>query len=415
MPGSARQFAIGLIVLSFALRLTAVLAMRDVGQGPSGSVSADDVQFHHLALHLSAGQGYVNDAGRATAFRAPGFPFFLAAVYWLTGDVPPLVYVLNCLLGAAGCVLAYLIGREVFSEVWARWAGVLAACYLGHVYFAAVYASENLFVPFLALGVWLLLRFLRNGSPTFVLLAGLALGVATLARPGSILLLGLLPPVLWMVLRRQHRPTTVPLLIFGCSFLAVIAPWTCRNYQRFHRVVLVATNGGSTFYGGNNDRVVSEPRLWGYWVSTTDLPHRDWIDAQPDEVAHDKMEWKLGTDWLRQHPGKIPLLLTLKFARMWWLPDFDSGRFYYLLRIVAYFPFLLLFLLAGPRLLRERTLWSGPWLIVHATMLATILTVLIFWGCPRFRDANLPFLMLYAVLGLQVLARPAAGNSERCL
>jgi hypothetical protein len=40
-------------------------------------------------------------------------------------------------------------------------------------------------------------------------------------------------------------------------FPGVMAPWTVRNYRVHGRFVLVATNGGSTFYGRNNDRVVT--------------------------------------------------------------------------------------------------------------------------------------------------------------
>jgi hypothetical protein len=203
--------------------------------------------------------------------------------------------------------------------------------------------------------------------------------------------------------RRQGRPALAPVLLLVCAFVAVIAPWTYRNYQCFHRVVLIASNGGSTFYGGNNSRVVTEPRMLGYWVSTTELPHRDWIEAQPDEISHDKMEWKLGLDWMKDNPGKVPLLLVLKLIRMWWLPDFDPGRFYYAVRLLVHLPFLLLIVLAVPRLLRDGALRSPPWLLIHATMLATLVTVLIFWGSGRFRDANLPVLMCYAVVGLQTL------------
>jgi hypothetical protein len=149
--------------------------------------------------------------------------------------------------------------------------------------------------------------------------------------------------------------------------------------------------------------VVSELRGLGYWYSTTELPHRDLIDAQPDEVSHDKMEWKLGKDWLREHPEKVPQLLLFKFLRMWWLPDFDGGRFYYVLRVVLYAPYFVLLLLGAVRVLRHRQYWTAPWMVVHATFLATVFTVLIFSGDPRFRDANAPLLMLYAALGAEAL------------
>jgi 4-amino-4-deoxy-L-arabinose transferase-like glycosyltransferase len=398
----SRQFAGLLLVLAFAVRLGAVLAMRDITLGPVGESSADDVQFNNLALRLAAAEGYVSDQGKPTSFRAPGFPFLLAGLYVMTGEQPVLVYLMLCMLGALACVLTYLLARELVPEMPARVAGLLACVYLGHIYFSTVYFSENLFVPSLVLGLWSMIRYLKGGSPWWLAAAGLVLGWATLVRPFAILLLPLCLLVLaWHEWRA--RRWGVRAAVFGACFLAVLLPWTYRNYHVHDRFVLVATNGGSTFYGGNNQRVVSEARYFGYWISTTDLPHRDLIDATPDEVAHDKMEWKLGLDWLENNPGQVPRLLLFKLARMWWLPEFDAGRFYYLVRIAGHVPFLILFAVGFWHCFRRAEYHSLSWLLVHAASLATVITVLVFWGCTRFRDANHPFLMLYAAVGLEAL------------
>jgi heme A synthase len=42
-------------------------------------------------------------------------------------------------------------------------------------------------------------------------------------------------------------------------------------------------------------------------------------------------------------------------------------------------------------------------MMAHGIIAATIITALIFWGSPRFRDANLPLLMAYAAVGLQTI------------
>jgi hypothetical protein len=165
--------------------------------------------------------------------------------------------------------------------------------------------------------------------------------------------------------------------------------------------VLIATNGGSTFYGGNNDKVATEWRLWGSWVSTTELPGRDQIEAAPDEVSHDREEWRLGIRWVWNNPGRFAWLLPMKLARLIvWLPDFDAGRLFYVVRFVCWVPYLVL-LVVG--------LWNAPrtggWWVLHLALAATALTALIFWGSPRFRDANAPLLMSYASLGWGVLAR----------
>ena len=99
-----------------------------------------------------------------------------------------------------------------------------------------------------------------------------------------LLLLPILLAVLVLAQARQGRVRPLAVLAFSALFVVAFAPWTVRNWFVFHRFVLVASNGGSTFYGGNNGRVVTEPRYYGYWLSTTDLPHRDWIDVSRDLV-----------------------------------------------------------------------------------------------------------------------------------
>ncbi len=407
------RFVLLLFVLAFALRAALVLTLRDVCTGPQGIASADDVEFNNLALRVSQGEGYVGDQGQPTSFRAPGWPLFLAGIYRLAGPCVPLVYAVLCFLGAVACVLTYILARELIAEGPARVAGLLAAFYLPHIYFSAGFLSEALFVPCLTLGIWLFLKARQRSSLTLLILAGLALSWATLTRPFALLVWPILLAVL--ALTPSSRWSRLPkMLAFTAAFFACIIPWTIRNQHVHGRFVLVATNGGSTFYGGNNERVAHEFRQLGNWLSTEELPHRDWIVTAPTEVEHDKREWQLGLDWLRDHPTAVPLLAGYKLARLiLWLPDFDGGsRWFYAVRFLGYAPFLFLMILGLWRGVRSFG-WSWDWLIVHGALLATIATALLFWGSPRFRDANMPFLMLYAALGVATLRRQAVVKGQQ--
>jgi 4-amino-4-deoxy-L-arabinose transferase-like glycosyltransferase len=350
---------------------------------------------------MNHGLGYrLTPDSPPTAFRAPGWPFYLLLLYRVAGESYPVAYVSFCLLGAASCVLTYYLARELLPDWWAWVAAWLAAVYLPHIYWATQFSSENLFIPLLALGLGLYLRAGRGGSLWLLAAAGLVLGYATLVRPFALLL-----PLVGVLMLGRWRGGRVLAagLLYGLPFVAVLAPWTARNYQVFGPVVLLTTNGGSTFYGSNNDKVYGERRSLGYWVSTTELPGRDLIDAQPDEVTHDKMEWRLGLEWVKNNPGKVPLLLVYKFARLWYLPEYGAGL--RILRVVSYVPFLALFAAGAWRCLRERELWTWPWLVLHVMLATTVLTALIFSGQPRFRDANAPLLMVYAAAGLGLWRR----------
>ena len=397
-----------LILLAFCLRFVAAVGMRrGLTAGPGRVLGADGEEFNNFAINLAEGRGYVWQDGRPTAFRAPGFPMFLAGVYYLCGVKYPAAYLSFCLLGCLTCGLTYRLAQQTVGESGAWIAALLAALYLPSVYDATVFASENLFAPLLALTALLMFRHLRTGSLLAMVGAGLSLGWAILTRPFAILLLPIFGAIL--VYRRWKAPSS--LLLATCSLVlsasVVVVPWTIRNYRVFHRVVLVATNGGSTFYGGNNDIVLTEPNYYGGWIGTGQLPERQLVDAAPDEVSHDKVEWDLGLKWVRTHAAWVPLLCTMKFVRFC-LPEINSGnQKYVLLQILATGPFLLLVFLGIGICGRNREYWTLPWTLVHAMMSATVLTALIFWGSPRFRDANAPLLMLYAAVGLQGLVGKA--------
>lgn len=391
--------------MAFLIRLAAVAVLRDVHAPPGQQAGADGLEFNRLALNLAVGEGYALTPGHPTSFRAPGFPVLLSAVYRLAGERYLAAYLLFCALGAASCVLTYALCIELMSANMARCAAALSAAYVPQIYNCTVFLSENLFVVTLAAFVWLQVRSFKSPSVPLSLAAGLALGASILTRPFalllapcSFLLMILAPePPLW---RRLAHASVV---VAGIS--AVLAPWAWRNERVHHAVVLVATNGGSTFYGGNNDVVLNEPRHFGGWVSTGMLPGRNLVDATTDEVSHDKMEWQLGFQWVRAHLSAMPRLLFYKLARFC-LPEIESGnRKYVLLQLVGATPFLLLTYTGMALTMFDRRYWTPCWLTLHGTILASVVTALIFWGSPRFRDANTPLLMLYAALGLSVYAK----------
>ncbi len=399
-----RRTALLLFLSGFLIRAVFVLLVRDVHAMPVGLSSADDIEFNTLAQHLARGEGYTNRDSRLTSFRAPGWPFFLAGLYTLFGERPEAVYLTNCILGGLACTLAYLLGRQLLDELGARLAGWLCVFFVPHWWFATMFYSENLFVPLLAVAAWMMLLLYTNKiyDILFVFALGAILGLAVLTRPFAVLLLPLWG--LLLVDRRVWRRSVLYLAALGVGTLLVLAPWIYRNYQVHDRFVFVATNGGSTFYGGNNPRVVREWRYWGSWLSTVELPGRDEIVAAGSELASDQVEWQLGLKWIRAHPDEAAVTVPLKVARLiFWLPDFDAGRWYLVLRVVCWVPVLLLGLVGGWLCLRGPV--APGWLVIHLVMMATVLTAVIFWGSPRFRDANAPLLMLYPALALSTWRR----------
>jgi hypothetical protein len=85
--------------------------------------------------------------------------------------------------------------------------------------------------------------------------AGLTTGAAVLVRPAMLFFLPL--AALWLAWHRRGRVAV--LLIAGS--LAIVGPWTARNARVYHRFVLVASEGGVTFWTGNHPLAVGEGDL----------------------------------------------------------------------------------------------------------------------------------------------------------
>ncbi len=414
-------FLVVVFLLAFIVRVGAVVVLRDFREGPSTRHGADGVEYSALAEHMVQGQGYALKPGEPTAFRPPGFPFFLAAIYAVLGRNYVVVHLALCMIGATGCLLTYLLASELLSERGARIAALLSVVYVPDVYLSTLFYSESLAIFGLAAGIWLFVRHLRTGGLGTLAGSGLILGFTTLIRPFALLLLPIqLAVLIWHQVRLgRFRPVTAA--VFMASFLMVILPWTGRNYQVFGRFVLISTNGGSTFYGGNNDRVLNERDILGAWISTTGLPGRALIDSAADEVICEKLQWRLGWEWVRNHLAEIPRLSAYKLIRFW-LPNIESpNKIYTIVQMLGYSPYLVLFMIGFVLCLRDRSYWTPSWMVLHATVFATVLTALIFWGSPRFRDSIASLLMVYASLGLSVFdprireKTPTSAKSEKTL
>lgn len=391
-----RSFLALLLILTLALRLAAVLSLRDITQFHGEEMGQDAYHYDALARSLLAGEGYVLQA-QPTAFRAPGFPGWLALVYGLSGSSYAAAYLSMIVLGLIAVWATYRAGVELGGETLGRLAGLCLALYPPHVYTTTIFASENLFVTLLALTTWLGVRALRSTQLLSYAAFGAVLGLAVLTRPFVILALPLLALV--VVLRERSWAGWRAAALLCLATAALVAPWTVRNTISMQHPVVLTTSGGPTFWGGNNDRVLNEARFAGGWVASDQLPGWQILKDTDSEVQRDALQWQWGKNWVRAHLADMPGIVGARALRFL-LPDRDSDNANYVrLQWLGYTPFLALVLWALLRRFTRAPL-DSRWWIADSLMLACIATAFVFWGAPRFRDGNAPILMLYAATAL---------------
>jgi hypothetical protein len=244
--------------------------------------SGDTILYDQIATNWLKYHVYAMNADGAITpvdIRVPGYPAFLAVIYWLSGKAGPdarfwvmsaqvVVDLLTCVL--AGCLAATLLalatGRAHSWRVFLATLWLTALCPFTANY-TAVLLTEAVATFFTTLTILLLcLLLLRLRGPTFwveersvnlyfkekwfAAFAGISAGFGTLIRPETPLLLMTSCAVLaWYFLRRDSRSSQrlnqwremiriVAFMAAGC--LLPLMPWATRNAITLHEAQLLA-------------------------------------------------------------------------------------------------------------------------------------------------------------------------------
>ena len=351
----------------------------------------DEREYSALARSVAAGRGFTYEPGHQTGTsqqfgRAPGYPLFLALVGAPPADAvstPVRVKIAQSLVGGAVVWLIGFIAWRSRSAYAGVAAAVIAAAYPPLVWMSAYVLSETLF-SLLALAAVTVLDMAMHRARTHraggagVLAAGLLAGLATLVRPVMLFFLPL--ALLWML--RRRRPALA--VAFMAAALAVILPWTARNYRVYDKFVLVASEGGVTFWTGNHPLsrgdgdLAANPAL-----KRAELEFR----LRHPGVTAEQLEplyYRDALAYIADHPGWWMLLLMKKafYTIVPAGPSYTLHSWKYFATSVASYLLLLPLACAG-----ARRLWHGP-MRPTALFLAAgsvLIAGLLFFPQERFR------------------------------
>jgi 4-amino-4-deoxy-L-arabinose transferase-like glycosyltransferase len=409
-PAHPMRWVVLICVLAFVARMGATAMFEGLGAPPNAGAMYDGVEYEALASSVVRAHEYAVVPGRPTSFRAPGFPLALAAIYAAFGDQNYVAaHVFFCLVGAALCLATYLVGRETGGE----WTGVVAAAFVAVypnlLYYSMHFASEPLFTLLLTTAVWLALRALRTGRPQPWFWSGIALGLATLVRPVAFYFFPFVALAVLWVERRTLSAALASMAVMVGGLVIPIAPWTLRNYVVHDRYVLVASNGGSTFWGANNQLVLDDPALRGDWVSTERMAREKAVVRQiENEIDRDSAEWAYGKAFVREHLADLPRLAMYKVYALW-TPASRTPNALFNLALALSYGAALPFMVAGIVLLGRRRGWMrSALLMLAAPVVATTAATVIFYGSARFRSTIEPLLLVFAAYAIVVLVARVA-------
>lgn len=382
----ARRIILAAVVAGLAARLAFGL-LYWVGK----PMTHDEREYLALAHSVAAGRGFSYDASHQTGTsqqfgRAPGYSLFIAAVGAAAADAdsaPARLKVAQSFLGAAVVWLIAMIAWRAAGPRAGAAAAAVAAVYPPLVWMCAYVLSETLYSLVALAAAYSLdaamhrARSHRAGGARAIL-AGLLAGCATLTRPVMLFFLPL--ALLWMLWRR--RPALA--VTFLVAVLAVVLPWTARNYRVYDRFVLVASEGGVTFWTGNHPLARGDGDL----AANPELKRAEleFRRSHPGLTAEqlEPLYYREAFRYIAGNPGSWALLLLKKafYTVVPAGPSYTLHSTKYLVASVASYLLLLPFALAG-----LRRLWASARRPVALLLLAGSVLVagLLFFPQERFR------------------------------
>jgi 4-amino-4-deoxy-L-arabinose transferase-like glycosyltransferase len=424
VPVSSRGRWLVFAVLLAALALRLVVAASVQGDYEPRS---DALDYDRIASSLAAGDGYgetsIPGAVGPSAFRAPGYPVVLAAVYAVVGEHSwTWGLVQNAVLGTIFAGLVGLVGSQLFGRRVGFVALVLASLHPTMVLFGTSLQIEPLLGSLeLATLAAALAHRRRPERSGYVVATGVLLGATILTREIGIWLIPTVVLLVWTARPSPQRSWWPPAAVVVVAVLTVV-PWTARNAATFDALVPVTTTSGVGLAGVYNDTAETNDDDPGLWVAP-------WFDPAVAEVMREDLERSEpeldrvlrseAIDHIVENPFYVVRVAFWNTVRLFDLEGTDQAMFIrqflpypaWLTRLSVYASYVVygLALFGATRRLARRAplaVWLFP-LLAWANL--AVLS-----GNIRYRASIEPFLLLLAAVAVTTIVdRRASARDDR--
>ena len=275
MSSQRKDFYAYLSIFLFALLLRSLYLLEIKDVGVFSLLLGDAKSYATWAQEISAG----NWLGNTVFYQAPLYPYFLAVYYYVFGQNPFVIRLIQMLLGASACLLIARAGRHFFSNQVGLLSGFLLALYPTAIYFDGLIQKAVLNLFFMTLLLFLLGRNHKHPSGQLWFACGMVLACLGLTRENALILV--IPITLWLLyhFRGEDRNRWV---IWSCLFFLgfsiVLFPVALRNKIVGGDFALTTAQFGPNFYMGNHHNAggMYEPLQGG---------RGNWKYEQQDAVA----------------------------------------------------------------------------------------------------------------------------------
>jgi 4-amino-4-deoxy-L-arabinose transferase-like glycosyltransferase len=416
--GRVGVLAVLLVAAALVLRIAYVDAT------PDYTLRHDAVDYDTHARSIAQGEGFSKTLahGRPTAFRPPGYPYFLGAVYHVfKADREParerlrVARLAQAFVGTAIVALVGVVAAQLWGSVAALVALGLAAVYLPLILVGGAVMSEPLFDAFMLAALAAALAHRRSPHRyRWAVLAGVLGGLAALTRAQALILLAPLAIAVWDGRPWRARAALGPPLALILAAILTITPWTIRNARELHTFVPISTQFGSALAGTYNDVARADTQNPASWHGLKHIPDYANLYGRVDEMPEPELERKLraaSLHYIREHPTYVAKVGWWNTRRMLELAGLRRSRataatitidHYWADRGILCFWIFAALALAGALTTMARRVPLYVWAIPVLSFLSVVFLVV---ETPRYRTPIDPFLVLLATAALVTAAR----------
>lgn len=375
----SRRLLPSIILVAFATRLIVVcFTYRDL---PDADKFYEQFgwEMGWIARALASGHGYSSPYwpwSGPTAMQPPLYPTLLSLVFRVFGIYTltsgSVILSINSLFSALTCIPVYFSAKFSLGSRGAKAAAWVWAFYPFAIYFSAGRVWEYSLTGLLFTTCFCIAQRIHRAESHWAWLGwGALFGLTALSNPA---VLSTLPFLLALALYKAHQSGgrwMVNGAITALAALAVLTPWTVRNYRVLGILCPVRDNFWLEFYDDNGGDSSLDPSF--AHPSSNPAEMRKWLSmGEPAFLAEKRT---LAIEYLTQHPG-FAVRKTLRRMLYYWTGfwSFSAEE----LREQPYEPFNVLYVGSVTLLMLRgiRRLWR------------------------RSRDSALPYLVLAAIFPL---------------
>jgi len=279
-------------------------------------------EMGQIAGSICQGRGFASpffDPSGPTAMLMPAYPYLLAGCMRLFGSYSAAsamaILTLNSIFASVTVLPIYFLARRIFDERVAVIAGWTWVFFPYSIYLSGGRIYSDTLTCLIASLLWLQTVRLRDSRVTEDwLLWGALWGLGGLVSPTLLAPLPFVAAWLAWQRRKANLAWLRPGLLAACVVVAMIAPWTVRNYRTFHRViplrdgfwmeVHVGYNGDTSDVTPDSAHPTTSPVEYAQWQRLGEIGYMDTKKAE-------------ALAFITQHPKFVAWMTVRHFINMW--------------------------------------------------------------------------------------------------